>query len=439
MILSSTIGIIADDLTGANDTALQFFLKGSNTEILLDYSDELQNHVNVGTWAISTESRNIDKNDAAKIVYDSALILKEKLNVEHFYKKIDSTLRGNITYEIFAALEATGKDAAMVSPAFVQEGRITIGGYQLSKGVPIERTDAARDPGAPIYESYVPDILKKQLGDNAKNMVDSIELNVVAKGAGPIAQKITELVEAGKKIIVVDCVSTVDFEQIVLAMQKSPYDLLPCGSAGLAQALASHWLEEIKVNKATKKVPRLPKLILSGSATTLSALQLQKLENEDDFSNKSYFLCLTLKDIINGVSENIVRRVLDNLVQDNIVAVHVCGVLEEVKNEEGKNILIDEGITKEALSKRITKYLAELVLEIKKQAEFILITIGGETSRACCSAIESKYLQVADAILPAIPLCLDSSAQLVVTKSGNLGTTSTLVEIIQYLEHHENV
>ena len=439
MILSSTIGIIADDLTGANDTALQFFLKGSNTEILLDYSDELQNHINVGTWAISTESRNIDKNDAAKIVYDSALILKEKLNVEHFYKKIDSTLRGNITYEIFAALEATGKDAAIVAPAFVQEGRITIGGYQLSKGVPIERTDAARDPGAPIYESYVPDILKKQLGDNAKNMVDSIELNVVAKGAGPIAQKITELVEAGKKIIVVDCVSTVDFEQIVLAMQKSPYDLLPCGSAGLAQALASHWLEEIKVNKATKKVPRLPKLILSGSATTLSALQLQKLENEDDFSNKSYFLCLTLKDIINGVSENIVRRVLDNLVQDNIVAVHVCGVLEEVKNEEGKNILIDEGITKEALSKRITKYLAELVLEIKKQAEFILITIGGETSRACCSAIESKYLQVADAILPAIPLCLDSSAQLVVTKSGNLGTTSTLVEIIQYLEHHENV
>ena len=31
MILSDVIGIIADDLTGANDTALQFFLKGSNT------------------------------------------------------------------------------------------------------------------------------------------------------------------------------------------------------------------------------------------------------------------------------------------------------------------------------------------------------------------------------------------------------------------------
>ncbi len=439
MILSSTIGIIADDLTGANDTALQFFLKGLNTEILLSYNDELQNHINVGTWAISTETRNIEKNDAAKVVYDIANVFKEKLNVEHFYKKIDSTLRGNITYEIFAALEATGKDAAVVAPAYVQEGRITVGGYQLLKGVPIERTDAARDPSAPIYESYVPDILKKPLGDNAKNMVASIELNIVAKGAGPIAQKLNELIGSGKKIIVADCVSTIDFEQIVLAMQKSPYEILPCGSAGLAQALASVWLDDIKINKTTKTVPRLPKLILSGSATSLSALQLQKLEDEDDYSNKSYFLRLTLKDIINGVSENVVKRICDNLVQDNIVAVHVSGITEEIKTEEAKNLLIDEGITKEALSYKITCYLSELAREIKKCSEFILITIGGETSHECCDAIGAKYLQVVDAILPAIPLCIDSTAQLIVTKSGNLGSASTLVEIVQYLEHHENL
>ena len=99
---------------------------------------------------------------------------------------------------------------------------------------------------------------------------------------------------------------------------------------------------------------------------------------------------------------------IDNLVQDNIVAIHVCNVLEEAKTEEGKNLLIDEGITKEALSRKITQYLAELAAEIKKQAEFILITIGGENSRAFCGAIESKYLQGADGIFPAIPLCMDS-------------------------------
>ena len=439
MILSDVIGIIADDLTGANDTALQFFLKGSNTEILLGYDDELQNHINVGTWAISTESRNIDKNDAAKRVYNTVLELKEKLKVEHFYKKIDSTLRGNITYEIFAALEATGCDAAVVAPAFVQEGRITIGGYQLLKGVPIERTDAARDPSAPIYESYVPDILKKSLGDNAKNMLASIELNVIAKGAGPIAQKLGELISQGKKIIVVDCVSTVDFEQIVLAMQKSPHNILPCGAAGLAQALAPIWLGDIKINKTTKTVPKLPKLILSGSATSLSALQLKKLENEDDYSNKTYFISLSLNDIISGISETLENRIVENLVQDNIVAVHVSDMVEEIKTDEAKSLLIDEGISKEVLSKRITAFLAELASRIKKRSEFILITIGGETSQACCAAVDAKYLQVVDAILPSIPLCIDSSAQIIVTKSGNLGNSSTLIEIMQYFEHHENV
>ena len=32
-IQTGTIGIIADDLTGANDTALQFHLRGCNTQI----------------------------------------------------------------------------------------------------------------------------------------------------------------------------------------------------------------------------------------------------------------------------------------------------------------------------------------------------------------------------------------------------------------------
>ena len=36
MFISNNIGIIADDLTGADDTALQFHLRGANTQILLD-------------------------------------------------------------------------------------------------------------------------------------------------------------------------------------------------------------------------------------------------------------------------------------------------------------------------------------------------------------------------------------------------------------------
>ena len=60
MIINSTIaGIIADDLTGANDTALQFHLHGANTQILLNTDLEPYNVKGTQTWALSTESRNV--------------------------------------------------------------------------------------------------------------------------------------------------------------------------------------------------------------------------------------------------------------------------------------------------------------------------------------------------------------------------------------------
>lgn len=436
MFIPNTIGIVADDLTGANDTALQFFLKGSNTEIILDAETLCENHKNIGTWALACDTRNIDPADAALITYNSIIALKKKFNVEYFYKKIDSTLRGNIAAEIMAALEATESDAAIVAPAFVQEGRITIGGYQLLKGIPIERTDAARDPKAPIYDSYIPDILKRQLNDTLKDCVASIEMKTIAKGAGPIALKLNELIKQGKKLIVMDAVSIVDFEQIVLALPKTNYKILPAGSAGLAHALGNLWLGEIKPS-LQKKIPTLPKLILSGSATSLCAVQIKKLQMDDDINN-TYFIPLHLNDILEGPKDALVERVAQNLVRDNIVTVHVSDLIEETETEEAKSLLIDEGITKEELACKITSFLAKLAYEIKLKSEFILITLGGETSYKCCKAINGEYLQVVDAILPSIPLCMDANAQLVVTKSGNLGTSSTLVDIIKYFEHHKN-
>ena len=72
-------------------------------------------------------------------------------------------------------LEATKKDAIVVVPAYIEEGRATIGGYQLLNGMPIERTQAALDPKAPIYDSYIPNILKKDLNHQLHDLIDVIE------------------------------------------------------------------------------------------------------------------------------------------------------------------------------------------------------------------------------------------------------------------------
>ena len=133
MIFTDLVGIIADDLTCANDTTLQFHTKGARTKILLDgeYSPNVKDVTEV--WAISSESRNCSAEEAVKRVESAVKTFSDKFSFEYFYKKIDSTLRGHIAVETLKMLEILEYDAAIIIPAFPQEGRITVGGYHLLK------------------------------------------------------------------------------------------------------------------------------------------------------------------------------------------------------------------------------------------------------------------------------------------------------------------
>lgn len=434
MFISNNIGIIADDLTGADDTALQFYLRGANTQILLDGSTVPENKKNTQVWAIPTETRNCDAPTAYERVKLAARFLADELGVEYFYKKMDSTIRGNIAVEALAMLEALEWDAAVIIPAFPQEGRTTIGGYHLLKGIPIERTEFARDPRFPIYESHIPTVLRTELHNQQDELVDLIELRTVIKGAGPILKKMNEMIAKGVKLIVVDAMSITDIEQVVLAMEKSSYKILPCGSAGCAQVLGNVWLPEMESHKVEKTIPSMPKLLVSGSATKCTSAQIEKLQDDDDIEN-SYFINLKMEDILEGVTDDIVTRVSENLVKDNVVVVHTSNLT--VDSKIISQILFDNELSKQQFISKIGDYLATLTKRVLVNRDAILITVGGETSFKCCKAINSNSLQIIDAICPAIPLCLDAKAQWIVTKSGNLGNSNTLIDIIKYFGHHE--
>ncbi|MBR5555783.1 four-carbon acid sugar kinase family protein [bacterium] len=435
MIINSNItGIIADDLTGANDTALQFHMHGANTQILLNNQVELLNEKGTMTWAISTESRNVDAETAYHNVKEATQMFAENLKPDYFYKKIDSTIRGNIAIEVLAILEVLEWDASIIIPAFPTEGRVTIGGYHLLKGIPIERTEMARDPHSPIRESHLPTLLKSQLDESYEHLVGLIELRTVIKGAGPILMALNELIKEGKKLIVVDAVSTTDIEQVVLAMNKSDYKILPTGTAAAAQVLSNLWYKDLSAHHINKTIPELPKLVVSGSATEITAKQIKRLEECDEFEN-TLFIQIDLRDIVNWNFDELTERIVNNLVQNNIVIVHTSDL---ITNFDGfSEELLQAELTKASLAGKITDYLAELTKRVLERRQAILITLGGETSYKCCHAINATQLQLIDEVMPAIALSLDHNAQWIVTKSGNLGGINTLIDILKYFEHHE--
>ena len=434
IINSNIVGIIADDLTGANDTALQFHLKGANTQILLSEEIEPMNIKCTQTWAISTESRNIEPQLAYDKVCKITKMFTDKIKPDYIYKKIDSTIRGNIAVEILGILSVSDYDVSVIVPAFPAEKRTTVGGYHLLKGTPIERTEMAMDPHSPIIESHVPTLLTNQLSEELQDIVGLIDLKTVMKGAGPILQRINDLVETGKKLIVADAVSTVDIEQIALAIKKSDTKILPAGTAAFAQALSEFWISDVEDNEhIIKTFPSLPKFIVSGSATQITANQIETLENSDEFDN-ILAISFDLKTVLNGVNDELVDRIVSNLNFDNTVLVHTSKLIKDFDGFSDDSL--EAKLSKANLADFITDFLAELTRRVLEKKEALLITLGGETSYKCCKAIGAYQLQLIDEVAPAIALSLDHNAQWIVTKSGNLGNTNTLIDILKYFESH---
>ena len=256
-------------------------------------------------------------------------------------------------------------------------------------------------------------------------------------GAGPILKKINKLIEKGAKIIVADSVSTVDLEQIVLAMQKSNFKILPVGTAAAAKVLSNQWFPVNEDNEMLPvKLPKLPKLIVSGSATQITASQIDKFEQNEEYEENSLVIELDMNTVLSGVQDSLVDRIVSNMTGSNIVLVHTSKLLKNFDGFSEDTIKAD--ITKSGLANVITDFLADLSRRVLEKTKAVLITLGGETSYKCCNAINANQLKLIDEVLPAIALSKNANAdQWIVTKSGNLGGVNTLIEILNYFEKHE--
>jgi uncharacterized protein YgbK (DUF1537 family) len=115
--------LIADDLTGACDAAVHFAAREAITEVSL--TGEVSP---ASVLAFSTESRDASESeieDRLQSVASRVLPLRPQL----IFKKIDSTLRGQVGFEIGAALRIFSCDLAVITPAFPALGRMVKAGY----------------------------------------------------------------------------------------------------------------------------------------------------------------------------------------------------------------------------------------------------------------------------------------------------------------------
>jgi len=128
-------GIIADDLTGACDSAARAAQAGWHPRVVLSCSAEESDPVakDVDLLVISTATRNRSPKQAAAVVAEAARAMIA-CGARPCFKKIDSTLRGPWAAEVAALRRMAEAELVAVAPAFPDCGRVVRGGVVFCDG-----------------------------------------------------------------------------------------------------------------------------------------------------------------------------------------------------------------------------------------------------------------------------------------------------------------
>ena len=155
------LAVIADDLTGANDTGVQFANRGLSTTVLFSDTELQSSHLSEDGIVLNSDSRALDFQKAYDIVFKLSTELN-RLGVTSVFKKIDSTMRGNIGQEIDAVMDVFQFKTSFVVPAFPKSKRTTVEGKHYVNGVLLADSEMSNDPSCPVKQSYLPELLEGQ-------------------------------------------------------------------------------------------------------------------------------------------------------------------------------------------------------------------------------------------------------------------------------------
>ena len=211
--------IIADDLTGAGDSAT-LFAERAATGITLDGAASWPE---LPVLAVDTDSRYTTPTEAARRV--AAAAERARGLGARAYKKIDSLLRGNVAAEVAAAARALGSAErpalAVVAPAFPSTGRTTVEGVVLVHGEPLPAPQHGR----------VAAVLAEADLTTAGAPLDR------QGGPAALAELLASAWGDGVDAVVVDAVADKDLARVVQATAKLDFPVLLVGSGGLARPL----------------------------------------------------------------------------------------------------------------------------------------------------------------------------------------------------------
>jgi len=419
------LGILADDLTGATDTGLQFAKCGRRTSVCLSWAANPPCDVLV----FDTDSRGLSADEARKRAVFATQALRG-FGARRFYKKIDSTGRGNLGAEIEGMLETLGADLALVCPAFPPLARTVRDGQIFIRGTPLDQSEFVRDPKWPATTASLEAILHRQ----SKLPVGFVPLAEVQSGPRAIQERLRRSRDGGDRLIVADAEVPMDLRNLSETVRQANGAILPVGSAGLAEWLVA-WFERPARPPSALTLPPGPILVVAGTASLTGNVQIARLVEEG-----ARFVWLSperaLRETPLTVRET-ATELTGQLRESTCVAVGLADPRQGLA--ELRSAIQTPGGDPATIGGRLVQALGEVVgRALEAVAPAALILTGGDTARAVCLSLGATSLEVRWEAAPGIPISLLQGGRWdglpVVTKAGGFGRPDSLAQVVDVLE-----
>jgi uncharacterized protein YgbK (DUF1537 family) len=432
-LMDQSIFILADDLTGSADAANYF--RSERRRVRVVFTEGTPWDATLGPDVVQvfdTETRALHPNEAGRRVASAASPLAPRSGSLRIFKKGDSTLRGNLGVEIETALSVLGRPLAVFAPAFPAHGRAVRGGHLFVNGIPVTETSYATDPRAPVRADRVADVVR----ETTDLPVHEVGLDAVRVGPGRVADTLNTLA-VSPGIAVCDGERQQDLETVASAVGYSS-TFLPCGSDGLARALATVWGERARPSPRRREAGRAPRatdpprarchdvLIAVGSVNPTAHGQLAELRKVSGIPIV-LLRARRLADAAARMAELTRGREEAARCRERILAVAVSA--ERVGARGGAAPRFEDDLARVGLA-----WIASRATDAP--GALGLVCTGGDTALALVRTLGARAIWPEGEVLPGVPWSQiegPPSAMLLVSKAGGFGEPAALLDAVRFL------
>lgn len=403
--------VIADDFTGANDAGSGLAQAGARVHVLFGTEAPLPDDA-ADVLVISTDSRAVSASQAAERVAQVVQHFAAQLQQGWLFKKIDSTLRGNVGAETTAALHASGKRLALVAPAVPRLGRTTREGKVWVNQRLLTDTEFASDPKTPILSPRVLDQMQ----------IDGTEIDLPTLRS----DRLDAVLAAAHGVVVVDAENEADLARLIIAAARLAEKPLLVGAAGLSDALGA----------ALSVRPSRPVLAVVGSMSSSAQQQIATLLKQRaveivDVDIRQLFQQPAWPD-----RDRWIEQAETALRAGRHTVIRTCQ--HESQRHDIGHLSQQHSVTRQQLGEAISQLLGEITHSLcRTQLPHALYLSGGDVAIAVAQALGASGFKIQGLVAGCVPhgVLLNSEFTLpVMTKAGGFGDENTLVAAIGFIE-----